>query len=436
MRTTDLIIKKRDGQELSTQEIDWFVENFTTGEIPDYQVSAMLMSIYFQGMSIRETTDLTIAMVNSGDSLDLTDVIDGIVVDKHSTGGVGDKTTIVLAPIISACGLPVAKISGRGLGHGGGTLDKLEAIPGLNIQLTSEQFKEQIKTTGIVISGQSASLAPADGKLYKIRDVTGTVSNLALIASSIMSKKLAGGAQRIVLDVKTGTGAFMTTLKDARVLAKLMVAIGKNSGRHTVAIISDMNQPLGCAVGNSLEIQEAIETLNNKGPIDLTKHCLKMAGHMLFLAGKTNSISEGSELAKKTLKDGSAFKEFVKLVEAQNGDTKYIYKPQLLTQVKSISTVTSTEEGYINKMNALNIGKAAVILGAGRERKEDPIDLSVGIIVHKKIGEYVKINDPLFTIYANNQNKISIAKKEALKGIQVSKNTTIEKIPLHYDVIE
>ena len=317
MRTIDLILKKRDGEELSKLEIEWFVQNFTSGNIPDYQIAAMSMAIFFRGMTARETTDLTIAMANSGDTLDLSDLIPGIVVDKHSTGGVGDKTTLVLAPIVSACGVVVAKISGRGLGHGGGTLDKLEAIPGLQIQLTSDQFRTQIKETGIVVAGQSASLAPADGKLYKIRDVTGTVASNALIASSIMSKKFAAGAQAIVLDVKTGNGAFMTTLIDARQLAELMVAIGRNSGRKTVAAISDMHQPLGYAVGNALEVKEAIETLRGDGPPDLREHCLKMAGYMLQLSGKVDSVSAGSELASNTLKNGTAVKELMKMVAAQ-----------------------------------------------------------------------------------------------------------------------
>jgi len=435
MRTIDLILKKRDGEELSNSEIEWFVQNFTSGNIPDYQIAAMSMAIFFRGMTARETTDLTIAMANSGDTLDLSDLIPGVVVDKHSTGGVGDKTTLVLAPIVSACGVVVAKISGRGLGHGGGTLDKLEAIPGLQIQLTSDQFRAQIKETGIVVAGQSASLAPADGKLYKIRDVTGTVASNALIASSIMSKKFAAGAQAIVLDVKTGNGAFMTTLKDARELAELMVAIGRNSGRKTVAVISDMNQPLGYAVGNALEVREAIETLRDDGPPDLREHCLKMAGHMLHLSGKVDSVSAGSELASKTLKDGTAFQELLKMVSAQGGDTNYIDNPEKLDKAKIISTVKSPQGGFLSRMDAINIGKAAVMLGAGRERKNDPIDLAVGIVVHQKVGSRINTGDPLFTIHANNPEIINSASEEALAGIDI----TIEKsptLPLHYDFIE
>ena len=435
MRTIDLILKKRDGEELSNSEIEWFVQNFTSGNIPDYQIAAMSMAIFFRGMTARETTDLTIAMANSGDTLDLSDLIPGVVVDKHSTGGVGDKTTLVLAPIVSACGVVVAKISGRGLGHGGGTLDKLEAIPGLQIQLTSDQFRAQIKETGIVVAGQSASLAPADGKLYKIRDVTGTVASNALIASSIMSKKFAAGAQAIVLDVKTGNGAFMTTLKDARELAELMVAIGRNSGRKTVAVISDMNQPLGYAVGNALEVREAIETLRDDGPPDLREHCLKMAGHMLHLSGKVDSVSAGSELASKTLKDGTAFQELLKMVAAQGGDTNYIDNPEQLDKAKIISTVKSPKGGFLSRMDAINIGKAAVMLGAGRERKNDPIDLAVGIVVHQKVGSRINTGDPLFTIHANNPEIINSASEEALAGIDI----TIEKsptLPLHYDFIE
>ena len=435
MRTIDLILKKRDGEELSNSEIEWFVQNFTSGNIPDYQIAAMSMAIFFRGMTARETTDLTIAMANSGDTLDLSDLIPGVVVDKHSTGGVGDKTTLVLAPIVSACGVVVAKISGRGLGHGGGTLDKLEAIPGLQIQLTSDQFRAQIKETGIVVAGQSASLAPADGKLYKIRDVTGTVASNALIASSIMSKKFAAGAQAIVLDVKTGNGAFMTTLKDVRELAELMVAIGRNSGRKTVAVISDMNQPLGYAVGNALEVREAIETLRDDGPPDLREHCLKMAGHMLHLSGKVDSVSAGSELASKTLKDGTAFQELLKMVAAQGGDTNYIDNPEQLDKAKIISTVKSPQDGFLSRIDAINIGKAAVMLGAGRERKNDPIDLAVGIVVHQKVGSHINTGDPLFTIHANNHEKVNSASEEALAGIDI----TIEKsptLPLHYDFIE
>ena len=435
MRTIDLILKKRDGEELSNSEIEWFVQSFTSGSIPDYQIAAMSMAIFFRGMTARETTDLTIAMAKSGDTLELSDLIPGVVVDKHSTGGVGDKTTLVLAPIVSACGVVVAKISGRGLGHGGGTLDKLEAIPGLQIQLTSDEFRAQIKETGIVVAGQSASLAPADGKLYKIRDVTGTVASNALIASSIMSKKFAAGAQAIVLDVKTGNGAFMTTLKDARELAELMVAIGRNSGRKTVAAISDMNQPLGYAVGNALEVKEAIETLRGDGPPDLREHCLKMAGYMLQLSGKVDSVSAGSELASNTLKNGTAFKELMKMVAAQGGDTKYVDNPEQLEKAKLISTVTSTQDGFLSRMDAINIGKAAVMLGAGRERKNDPIDLAVGIVVHQKVGSRINTGDPLFTIHANNLEKVSPAQEEALAGIYI----TVEKsptLPLHYDFIE
>ena len=435
MRIIDLILKKRDGGELSNSEIQWFVQNFTSGDIPDYQVAAMSMAIFFRGMTARETTDLTVAMANSGDTLDLSDLIPGVVVDKHSTGGVGDKTTLVLAPMVSACGVVVAKISGRGLGHGGGTLDKLESIPGLQIQLTSDQFRSQIKEVGIVVAGQSASLAPADGKLYKLRDVTGTVASNALIASSIMSKKFAAGAQAIVLDVKTGNGAFMTTLKDARELAGLMVAIGRNSGRSTVAVVSDMNQPLGYAVGNTLEVREAIDTLRDQGPSDLREHCLKMAGHMLHLSGKADSVSSGSELASKTLKDGSAFQSFRKMVSAQGGDTKYIDNPEQLDHAEIITTINSSQDGFLSRMDAINIGKAAVILGAGRERKNDPIDLAVGIVVHQKVGSHISVGDPLFTIHANNSEKVAPATEEALTGIEVNIKK-VSELPLHYDVIE
>ncbi len=435
MRTVDLITKKRDGGELSGAEIEWFVRGFTVGNIPDYQAAALAMALYFRGMNPRETTDLTVAMADSGERLDLSTAVSNITVDKHSTGGVGDKTTLIVAPTVSACGAPVGKMSGRGLGHGGGTLDKLDAIPGFSHVISPKQFLAQLQEFGIVLAGQSTDLAPADGKLYALRDVTGTVASIPLIASSIMSKKLAAGAEAIVLDVKAGNGAFMTTVARARELAKLMVAIGSNSGHRTVATISDMNQPLGYAVGNALEVSEAIDTLRGGGPPDLRKHCVMLAGQMLYLAGKADDASDGSELARTSLDDGSALRQFRTLVSAQGGDPSYIDHPEQLAQANTITTITSQHDGFMNRMDAINIGKAAVMLGAGRKRKNDPIDLAVGIVVHKKVGARIHVGDDLFTIHANNTENIIAARDEALEGIEI-KTEKISELPLHYGLVD
>ncbi|MDP6793587.1 MAG: thymidine phosphorylase [Anaerolineales bacterium] len=435
MRAVDLITKKRDGGELSGAEIEWFVRGFTAGDIPDYQAATMAMALYFRGMNTRETTDLTVAMADTGKRLDLSAAVSSITVDKHSTGGVGDKTRLVVAPTVSACGAPVGKMSGRGLGHGGGTLDKLEAIPGFSHVMSPEQFLAQLQEIGIVLAGQSTDLAPADGKLYALRDVTGTVASIPLIASSIMSKKFAAGAQAIALDVKAGNGAFMTTVESARELANLMVAIGSNSGRRTVAIISDMNQPLGHAVGNALEVSEAIDTLRGGGPPDLRKHCLILAGHMLYLAGKVEKVSDGSELARTSLEDGSALRQFRTLVSAQGGNVSYIDHPEQLAQANITTTTTSQHDGFLNRMDAINIGKATVMLGAGRERKNDPIDLAVGIVVHQKVGARIRVGDPLFAIHANNTEYIKAAREEALAGIEI-KTEEVSELPLHHGVVE
>src|SRR5574339_1060443 len=370
MRAVDIIIKKRDRQELSLEEIEFFVRGFTNGDIPDYQASAFAMAVLLNGMTPRETTDLTLAMAASGQMLDLSDVVD-IAVDKHSSGGVGDKTSLVVLPVAAACGLPVGKMSGRGLGFSGGTLDKLESIPGYRVDLTTEEFKHQLKEKGIVLTGQSLDLAPADGKLYALRDVTGTVQSIPLIASSIMCKKLAAGAQAILLDVKTGLGAFMETLEEARQLAGLMVDIFQLAGREVVALLSDMNQPLGQAVGNSLEVVEAIETLKDNGPADFLGHCLLVSAHMLVLGKRAKDLSEGRAMAEKSIADGSALEKLRVLVQAQGGDVSYVDDVSKFERAKYIEIVNASRSGYVSKVHARGVGEAAVALGAGRAKKSD-----------------------------------------------------------------
>ena len=386
MRAVDIIIKKRDGGELSKAEIEFFISGYATGIIPDYQASALAMAILLKGMTAQETTELTLAMAASGDVLDLSEVVP-IAVDKHSTGGVGDKTTLVVGPLVAACGLPVGKMSGRGLGFSGGTLDKLEAIPGFRSNLSTQEFLQQLKDIGLVVTGQSADLAPADGKLYALRDVTGTVQSIPLIASSVMSKKIAAGAQAILLDVKVGNGAFMENLEDARTLANLMVEIGKLVGRNTVALLSDMNQPLGTAVGNALELKEAIETLRGNGPGDFVEHCLVVAGHLLNMGGKAASQPEGYGLAQEALASGSGFNLLKKMVNAQGGDIDYIENPERLPGSRWVESVKATRMGWIQEVNARQVGETAVLLGGGRAKKEDKIDYGVGVLVHKKVGD-------------------------------------------------
>ncbi|NPA92702.1 MAG: thymidine phosphorylase [Chloroflexi bacterium] len=433
MRAVDIIIKKRDKQELSTEEINFFIQGYTKGDIPDYQAAAWAMAVLLNGMNPRETTDLTLAMAYSGDVLDLSGVVD-IALDKHSTGGVGDKTTLVVLPMVVAAGVPVGKMSGRGLGFSGGTLDKMESIPGYRTNLTTEEFLTQLKEVGIVLTGQSADLAPADGKLYALRDVTGTVPSIPLIASSIMSKKIAAGAQGIVLDVKIGLGAFMQTLESARELAELMVDIAARAGRRAIALLSDMNQPLGYAVGNALEVKEAIETLHNRGPADFREHCLKVAAHMLILGGKAQNEAQGRELAEKTLADGSAWEEFRKLVQAQGGDVRYIDQPERLPAARLQEPLKAPQSGYMAQIHARLVGEAAVILGAGREKKGDPIDHAVGIVVHKKVGEPVEAGEPVFTIHANDPAKLAEAQQMLQEAIKISP-TPVEPLPHFYGVI-
>jgi len=431
MRAVDIIIKKRDKGELTLAEIEYFIKSFISGEVTDYQASALLMAIVLNGMTPRETTDLTLAMANSGHMLDLSDVVD-LAVDKHSSGGVGDKTSLAVLPIVAACGLPVGKMSGRGLGFSGGTLDKLESIPGYRVDLTTEEFKHQLKEKGIVLTGQSLDLAPADGKLYALRDVTGTVQSIPLIASSIMCKKLASGAQAILLDVKTGLGAFMETLEEARQLADLMVDIGQLAGREVVALLSDMNQPLGYAVGNSLEVIEAIETLRDNGPEDFLEHCLHVSAHMLVLGKRANDLIEGRAMAEESIADGSAFEKFRVLVEAQGGDVSYADDPSKFPRAEYVEVVESPRNGYLAQIQARSVGEAAVALGAGRARKSDPIDHAVGFVIHHKVGDQVEKGKPLFTIYANDQAKLTEAREAVLVAHAFSEEP-VEPLPLFYE---
>lgn len=403
MRMVDLIEKKRNGQELTTEEIHFFIEQYTNGNIPDYQASAFLMAIYFQDMTDRERADLTIAMVESGDQIDLSG-IEGIKVDKHSTGGVGDTTTLVLGPLVAACGVPVAKMSGRGLGHTGGTIDKLESIEGFHVELTTELFTKQVNELKLAVIGQSGNLTPADKKLYALRDVTGTVNSIPLIASSIMSKKIAAGADAIVLDVKTGEGAFMKSVDDARNLARAMVKIGNDLGRHTMAIISDMSQPLGYAIGNALEVQEAINTLRGKGPADLTELCLVLGSQMVVVGGKAKDLDEARKMLIEVINNGSALDIFKDFIKSQGGNPSVVDSPELLPQAKFTFEVPSKVSGYVSFIEADEIGTAAMLLGAGRATKESVIDLAVGIVLHKKVGDVVKEGESLATIHANSKN--------------------------------
>ena len=433
MKAVDIIINKRDNKVLSRDEIEFFVQGYTQGEIPDYQAAAFAMAVTLNGMNQQETTDLTLAMAHSGEVIDLEGVVP-LAVDKHSTGGVGDKTTLVVEPIVASCGLPVGKMSGRGLGFSGGTLDKLESISGYRTNLSTDEFINQLRTEGLVLTGQTADLAPADGKLYALRDVTGTVPAMPLIASSIMSKKIAGGAQAIVLDVKIGLGAFMETLEEGRELAHLMVAIARLSGRKAVCLLSDMNQPLGNAVGNALEVKEAIDTLHLHGPRDFHEHALEVASQMLHLGGKAASLDEARYLAESALKDGRAWKKFRRLIEVQGGDVRQVDDPKLLPAAKLVEVVAAPQAGWLQGINAREIGEASVDLGAGRARKGDAIDMGVGFVIHRKVGDRVGIGDPLFTIHANSKEKLALAKTRLLAAHTWS-DQPCPRLPLFYEVI-
>lgn len=431
MRAVDIIIKKRDKGELTREEIRFFVDGIATGRIPDYQAAAWAMAVLLNGMTPRETTDLTLAIAHSGKVLDLSDMVK-IAVDKHSTGGVGDKTSLVVLPAVAACGLPVGKMSGRGLGFSGGTLDKMESIPGYRIDLSTEEFERQLKEIGLVLCGQSKDLAPADGKLYALRDVTGTVQSIPLIASSVMSKKIAGGAHAVVLDVKVGNGAFMTSLKDARELADLMVEIGRLAGLKVTALLSDMNQPLGCAVGNALEVREAIDTLRGGGPADFREHCLHVAAHMLLLGEVTDSLAAARSLVEKSIADGSALAKFRQLVGAQGGDVSYVDDTDKLPRAALIETVKAPRSGWLEQVQARAVGQAAVALGAGRAKKGDPIDYAVGFVIHHKVGDQVQKGEPLFTVYANDRKKLDEAVASA-SAAHVIVERAVLPLPLFYE---
>ncbi len=428
MRFCDLIIKKRNGLKLNQKEIDYAIKEFDEGIIPDYQMSAMLMAIYFQGMDINEIKYLTMAMVNSGKTIDLSS-IPGIKVDKHSTGGVGDTTTLALVPMVAAAGVPVAKMSGRGLGHTGGTIDKLESIEGFKTELSLNKFIDIVKKVGGSIISPTSDLAPADKKLYALRDVTGTIDSIPLIVSSIMSKKLAAGADAIVLDVTTGSGAFMQEYKDALKLGKIMVDIGLELGKETVAVVSNMDEPLGFAIGNSLEVKEAIEVLENRGPEDLRNLCLVLGAHMLKLGGAIKSYDEGKKRLEKILKEGTAFDKFKEMVTAQGGNPEIIDNPELLPLAKHCTKIKADISGYIQKIDSRLIGESAMLLGAGREKKESKIDLSVGIILKKKVGSKVNINEDLAEVYYNDSEKLKEAKKKLLSSFVIG-NKKPQKLPL------
>lgn len=410
MRMVDLIEKKRDGYELSKEEIDFIIEGYTNGTIPDYQMSAFAMAVYFSGMNDIESTNLAIAMLNSGDAMDLS-MIDGVKVDKHSTGGVGDKVSLVLAPMVASLGVKFAKMSGRGLGHTGGTLDKLESIPGFNIFLTYDEFVKQVNKIGLAIVGQTGNLTPADKKLYALRDVTATVNSIPLIASSIMSKKLASGSNAICLDVKVGSGAFMKDIDSASKLAELMVQIGKNAGRSMTAILTDMDEPLGCAIGNQLEVIEAINTLKGNGPKDLTDICLEIGSYLVLDAKVANSLEEAKNLLKSQILNGAAFNKFVELVKEQNGDESYILDTNKFVKAKEIIPVIAKKSGYVTYINALEIGISSMLLGGGRETMADVIDPSVGVVLNKKIDDYVSEGEILAYVHSNGKNTQTVLDK-------------------------
>lgn len=433
MRAVDIIIKKRDKQELSKEEISFLVKNFTTGEIPDYQMSAWAMAVLLNGMSHQEITNLTMAMAASGDQLDLSE-FGGLVVDKHSTGGVGDKTTLVVAPIVAACGLPVGKMSGRGLGFSGGTIDKLESIPGFKSDLSTEEFISKLREHGIVLTGQSLDLAPADGKLYALRDVTGTVQSIPLIASSVMSKKIASGADAIALDVKVGRGAFMRNLDEANELAEVMVAIGKLSGRRVIAVLSQMDQPLGVAVGNALEMKEAIEMLNGSGPDDFHVHCIDLSAYMLILGKKAADLESGRKMAQEAIDNGSALEKFKELIQSQHGDVSVIDQPELLPSAKLVIPITADSTGWVKVVDAQAVGESSVEIGAGRAKKGDIIDQAVGIMVRVKVGDKINAGQTLFDVHVNDRKAFETVFQKLKTSVQISEEP-VEPPPYFWGVI-
>lgn len=431
MRMVDIIAKKRDGKELTAEEIQFFIQGYTNGDIPDYQASSLAMAIFFQDMNGRERADLTMAMVHSGETIDLS-AIDGIKVDKHSTGGVGDTTTLVLAPLVAALDIPVAKMSGRGLGHTGGTIDKLEAIEGFHVEISKEEFVKLVNEHKIAVIGQSGNLTPADKKLYALRDVTGTVNSIPLIASSIMSKKIAAGSDAIVLDVKTGAGAFMKTVEEAKELAQAMVSIGNSVGRKTMAVISDMSQPLGYAIGNALEVREAIDTLQGKGPADLEELCLALGSQMVYLAGKAASLEEAEEKLREVMRSGKALDKFKEFIRNQGGNEQVVDRPDLLPQAAYQIEVPADQDGVVAAITADEIGTAAMMLGAGRATKESDIDLAVGLMLNKKIGDTVRKGESLVTIHANREEVDEVI-RTIREHIQIADQA--EAPQLVYDVV-
>ena len=433
MRMYDIILKKRANLPLSDKEIRFVIDGYVNGEIPDYQVSALLMTIVFNGMNARELGTLTLAMAQSGNMVDLSN-IDGITVDKHSTGGVGDKTTLIIAPLVAACGGKVAKMSGRGLGHTGGTIDKMESIPNLKVSLEKDAFINQVNKIGLAVIGQSEGLAPADKKLYALRDVTGTVDSIPLIASSVMSKKLASGAQAILLDVKVGSGAFMKNIEDARELAKAMVDIGKENGRSVKAILTDMDRPLGHAIGNALEIHEVIDTLKGHGPEDLTHECIIMAAHMLVLSHICDYETALSRV-QEALDSGAALERLRMMIDAQGGDSRVIDDESLLAIGKFTYDVTAPQDGYITHMNTEQCGIASVMLGAGRTVKDGPIDYSAGIVMHKKTGDAVSMGERIATLYASDESLFTNAAQTYLEAITIG-NTAPKVVDTILDIVE
>jgi pyrimidine-nucleoside phosphorylase len=433
MRAYDIIYKKRMGEELSPEEIQFLVNGFVAGDVPDYQMAAWAMAVCLRGMTAQETAHLTMAMARSGDVIDLS-AIKGKKVDKHSTGGVGDKVSLVLVPLVAACGAPVAKMSGRGLGHTGGTLDKMESIPGMRIELSGQEFIDQVNTIGCAIVGQTGNLVPADKKLYALRDVTATVDSIPLIASSIMSKKIAGGADAIVLDVKTGSGAFMRSLDDSFRLAEAMVEIGREVGREVAAFISDMDQPLGFAVGNALEVAEAIETLRGFGPKDLEEVCLQLGSQMLRLAGVAPDAAAARKMLTRALRAGHGLNKLIELVEAQGGDPSYIRQPVKLPRAAKVVTLAAPEAGYVQHIEALEVGVAAMLLGAGRETKDSVIDQAVGVVLKKKVGDAVAAGEPLAELHVNAEERLKEATERLLGAYRIGADKP-EGRPLIYGLV-
>ena len=416
VRMVDLIEKKQEKEELTAEEVRWMIDGFTSGEVPDYQMSAMLMAVFYNGMTKEELSEMTMAMVESGDQIDLS-AIEGIKVDKHSTGGVGDTTTLVLAPLVASVGVPVAKMSGRGLGHTGGTIDKLESIEGFHVEITEDEFMDYVNKNKLAVIGQTGNLTPADKKIYALRDVTSTVGSIPLIASSIMSKKIASGAEAIVLDVKVGTGAFMKSIAEAEDLARTMVDIGNNVGRNTMAVISDMSQPLGVAIGNALEVKEAIDTLKGEGPEDLTELSLVLGSQMAYLGGVGESLEDARKMLEENIKNGKALEKFKVFIEAQGGNPAVVDNPDMIPQAKYQIEVKADQDGYIAEIDAEELGIAGMLLGAGRATKDSVLDLAAGLMLHKKIGDKVSVGDTIVTIHSNSEDVESSVKliKENIK---------------------